>query len=113
MSNVQFDQVKLAAIAVGGEGTMRELHKTAKAIEREAKTIYLAERKLPDHNEYLNSFSTFRSGRSYIVTNTDDVAFYVEFGAHIYPHGNKNADRIAVLGYAPLRRAVDIVSSYH
>lgn len=105
MARVNLDEKKLATIAVSGEGTMREVRKKAFEVKNAAKEVYLADRVLPDHNDYVSSFEVYRSGRSYIVTNTDDTAFWVEFGAHA---GGKTA----ILGYAPLRRAVDIVSSY-
>lgn len=69
-----------------------------------AKAIYLSQRVLPDHNEYLDSFEVEETKRGYIVRNTDREAFWVEFGAHA---GGKTP----VLGYAPLRKAIDVVSS--
>lgn len=83
---------------------MRALRKKAFEVRNAAKEIYLADRVLPDHNDYLNSFEVYRSGNSYIVYNGDHTAFWVEFGAHA---GGKTA----VLGYAPLRRAVDVIAS--
>lgn len=113
MARVNIDKVELNTIMVSGEGTMREVRSKAFEIKNAAREVYLEHRKMRDHVDYLNSFEVYRSGRSYIVTNTAETAFWVEFGAHIYPHGNKDADRIHVLGYAPLRTAIDIVSSYN
>lgn len=104
MARANISEVKIASIALGGDGTMRSLRKKAFQIRDAAKEIYLADRVLPDHNSYLNSFDVYRSGNSYIIHNTDDTAFWVEFGAHA---GGKTA----VLGYAPLRRAVDVIAS--
>lgn len=70
-----------------------------------ARAIYLAERVLEEHNTYLDSFVVTRTANTVQVTNTDgQVAWWVEFGAHA---GGKTY----VLGYAPLRRAVDILSA--
>lgn len=66
--------------------------------------IYLAQRVLPSHNDYVSSFVVEPEGKSVLVGNTDDTSFWVEFGAHA---GGKTA----VLGYAPLRRAIDAASS--
>lgn len=92
---------------------MKVLHKKALVIEEEAKGVFRAhDRHSNEGNTYLESFVIRKVGRSYHVVNTARHAFWVEFGSHIYPHGSKNAERTFVLGYAPLRTAVDIVSSY-
>lgn len=66
--------------------------------------IYLGERVLPEHNDYVTSFKVESEGRNVVVVNHDDTAFWVEFGAHA---GGKTK----VLGYAPLRRAIDSASA--
>ena|SRR6478609_4702319 len=105
MASVRLNENALAAIAERSDGSMKELRKVAFEIKRSALEVYLSQRVMPDHNTYAKSFEVYRSGYSYIITNTDNTAFWVEFGAHA---GGKTA----VLGYAPLRTAVDIISSY-
>lgn len=72
-----------------------------------ASEIYLGDRKLPDHNDYLNSFETKVEGKSVWVGNTNPHAFWVEFGAYRPPH----EPHLYRLGYAPLRRGLDVVAS--
>lgn len=86
-----------------GKGKAKEAAEEVKAAAIE---VYLSQRHLPDHNEYVTSFSIEEHPEkpSYIVKNTDRHWFWVEFGAHA---GGKTP----VLGYAPFRRAIDIVSS--
>lgn len=69
-----------------------------------AKEIYLSQRVLPEHNDYLDSFQIVKRGKHFLVTNTDDTAFWVEFGAHA-------GGETAILGYAPLRRSLDVLAS--
>lgn len=69
-----------------------------------AKQIYLSQRQLPEHNEYFFSFEVKHQDGRVFVVNTDDTWFWVEFGAHA---GGKTE----ILGYAPMRRALDVLAS--
>lgn len=105
MAKVRIDKKRLEGMLYE-EGMAKITAEVALDIVQAAKAIYLSLRQLPDHNDYLGSFEIKRRGKNYIVTNTDDTAFWVEFGAHA---GGKTP----VLGYAPLRRGIDAVASTH
>lgn len=79
-----------------------------------AAEIYLMDQKGqstagPGHEGYLESFETEVRGKSVWVGNTDEHAFWVEFGAYLPENGWDPARKI--LGYAPLRRGLDVVAS--
>lgn len=103
MAVIKIDKKKLEAMLYE-QDALNLTRKKAAEILAAAKEIYLAHRVLPDHNDYLDSFQIVKRGKNFLVTNSDDTAFWVEFGAH--------ADgKTAILGYAPLRRAIDVVAS--
>lgn len=113
MARVLINHTKLESVAFKSEGTKRALRKKAYEIRNQAKEVFRAHDRHSDEDDtYLDSFYIHPKGDHYIVGNNAFTAFWVEFGSHIYPHGNKDLEKIFVLGYAPLRTAVDIVSSY-
>lgn len=81
----------------------RHMHGVGVEIVGFAQSIFLADRVLEEHNDYVSSYVVEQDGRSTYVGNDDDTSFWVEFGAHA---GGKTA----VLGYAPLRRAIDVAA---
>lgn len=114
MARVLINHTKLENVALRGDGTKRELRRKAYKIRDEAKEVFRYQDKHSDSaDDYMDSFYIEPQGDHYIVGNNAYTAFWVEFGSRIYPHGNKDLERIHVLGYAPLRTAVDIVSSYN
>lgn len=102
-SGLRLNKKSIEKLIYGPEG-QKLMAETCLEMVEIAKSIYLSERQLPDHNDYLGSFEIKRRGKHFIVTNTDDTAFWVEFGAHA---GGKTE----VLGYAPLRRSLDTLAS--
>lgn len=105
MARVVLNHKKLEELTTSGE-VMRALERKAELIVDAAQETYLARRVLPDHNDYAHKFYVERRGTFYRAGNATPHSVWVEFGAHA---GGKTA----ILNYAPLRTAVDIVSSYH
>lgn len=103
MARVNIDKLKFEAMLDNPECT-RNTNEVGTEIAGLAKGIYLGDRVLPSHNDYVSSFVVEMEGRSALVGNTDDTSFWVEFGAHA-------GGVTPVLGYAPLRRAVDAAAS--
>ena len=103
MARVSIDKTKFDAMLDNPECT-RNTENVGEDIADLAQGIYLADRVLPSHNDYATSFVVYMEGRKALVGNTDDTSFWVEFGAHA---GGKTP----VLGYAPLRRAVDAAAA--
>lgn len=114
MARVELNKTKLTKIMLHSDETRQAMIKKAEHIKDEAKAVFEAhDRHSDDVDTYINSFYVdYRQGKV-VVGNHARTAFWVEFGAHIHPHGNKNIPAISVLGYRPLRTAVDIVSSYN
>lgn len=65
--------------------------------------IFLEERELVESVTYIRSFSLRKIRRGYRIHNDDKTAVWVEYGAHA---GGKTP----ILGYAPIRKAIDIVA---
>ena len=103
MARVVLYPAKLEAILHQPECKAHML-KVGEKIVGYAKAIFISQRVLEGHNDYVSSFVVEPEGKSVLVGNTDDTSFWVEFGAHA---GGKTA----VLGYAPLRRAIDVASA--
>lgn len=114
MARVSLDKTKMTKVMLYSKETRDAQMKKAEAIKDEAKAVFEAhDRHSDDVDTYINSFYVdYRQGKV-VVGNHARTAFWVEFGSHIHPHGNKNIPAISVLGYSPLRTAVDIVSSYY
>jgi len=108
VANIELDRRKIAKF-LNSQLVLKLKKRKAEEIMRYAKEIYLAERVRPNHNLYLQSFEVRRAGNNYITYNSDPVAFWVEFGSRVeWPPGS--GQKYDVLGYAPLRRAIDAAS---
>lgn len=96
------DPAKLTAVMK--RESRDELEDKAEAIKANAISVYMSERQLPNHNQYVSSFEVHVLKDSAVVYNPDSETIWVEYGVHA---GGKTP----VLGYAPLRRAIDAEAS--
>lgn len=74
-------------------------------LKEDAIGVYNALNVLEHHKQYVSSFQVLPNGDSYVLYNGDSETFWVEYGAHA---GGKTF----VLGYAPMRTAIDIEAAH-